>query len=34
MIPGEIIPAPGEIVLNAGRPSHPLTIANAGDRPI
>ena len=34
MIPGEIIPAPGEIELNAGRPTLTLTIANTGDRPI
>jgi urease subunit beta len=34
MIPGEIIPAAGEIELNAGRPTISLTIANTGDRPI
>ena len=34
MIPGEIIPAPGEIELNAGRPAVTLTVANTGDRPI
>lgn len=34
MTPGEIIPAPGEIVLNAGRSSRTLTIANCGDRPV
>lgn len=34
MIPGEIIPAAGEIELNAGRPTLTLTIANTGDRPI
>jgi len=34
MIPGEIIPAAGEIELNAGRPSVTLTVANTGDRPI
>jgi urease subunit beta len=34
MVPGEIITAPGEIELNAGRPSITLTIANTGDRPI
>jgi urease subunit beta len=34
MIPGEIIPAAGEIELNAGRPTVTLTIANTGDRPI
>lgn len=34
MIPGEIIPADGELELNAGRPSIALTVANRGDRPI
>ena len=34
MIPGEIIPAAGEIELNAGRPVVTLTVANTGDRPI
>lgn len=34
MIPGEIIPAPGDILLNAGRMPLTLTIANSGDRPI
>ena len=34
MIPGEIIPAPGDIILNAGRLTLTLTIANSGDRPI
>ncbi|WP_157016247.1 urease subunit beta [Mesorhizobium xinjiangense] len=34
MIPGEIIPAAGEIELNAGRPSVVITVANTGDRPI
>jgi len=34
MIPGEIIPAAGEIELNAGRPTITLTISNTGDRPI
>jgi urease subunit beta len=34
MIPGEIIPAAGEIELNAGRPIITLTVANTGDRPI
>ena len=34
MIPGEIITAPGEIEINAGRPSITLTVANTGDRPI
>ena len=34
MIPGEIITAPGEIVLNDGRETVVLKIANTGDRPI
>jgi urease subunit beta len=34
MIPGEIFPAEGEIVLNAGAAEVTLTVANAGDRPI
>lgn len=34
MIPGEIITAPGEIELNAGRARITLSVANTGDRPI
>jgi urease subunit beta len=34
MIPGEIIPAAGEIELNAGAPVTTLRVANTGDRPI
>ena len=34
MIPGEILTAPGEIEINAGRPTILLTVANTGDRPI
>ena len=34
MIPGEIIPAAGEIELNAGQPVTTLLVANTGDRPI
>lgn len=34
MIPGEIIPAEGEIELNAGRQTITITVANTGDRPI
>jgi urease, beta subunit len=34
MIPGEIITVPGEIELNAGRPTVTLEVANTGDRPI
>ena len=34
MIPGEVIPAAGEILLNQDRPTIILTVANTGDRPI
>jgi urease subunit beta len=34
MIPGEIITAPGDIEINAGRPAVTITVANTGDRPI
>ena len=34
MIPGEVIPAPGDLELNAGAASVTLQVANTGDRPI
>jgi urease subunit beta len=34
MIPGEIIPASGEITLNEGLEPITLEVANTGDRPI
>mgnify|MGYP000564812557 CR=1 FL=1 len=34
MIPGELLAEPGELELNAGRPTITLTVANTGDRPI
>ena len=34
MKPGEIIPAPGEIELNAGAQIVTIDVANTGDRPI
>ena len=34
MIPGEILPAFGEIVLNKDRATVSLVVANTGDRPI
>jgi urease subunit beta len=34
MIPGELLPQPGTLTLNAGRPTTTLTVANQGDRPI
>ncbi len=34
IIPGEIIPAAGEIALNQGRKTVAIEVANTGDRPI
>ena len=34
MIPGEILPATGDIELNAGAKTVTLTVANRGDRPV
>jgi urease beta subunit len=34
MIPGELIPAEGEIVLNANLPVTTIRVANKGDRPV
>jgi urease subunit beta len=34
MIPGEIFPASGNIVLNEGQPTVTLEVANTGDRPV
>ncbi|MBZ9795611.1 urease subunit beta [Mesorhizobium sp. ES1-4] len=34
MIPGEIIPAQGDIELNKGLPTVTLKVANSGDRPV
>lgn len=34
MIPGEILPRPGAILLNEGRDAVALAVTNAGDRPI
>jgi urease subunit beta len=34
MIPGEILPAAGDIELNAGLPVTVLMVANTGDRPV
>lgn len=34
MIPGEVIPAAGEIELNAGLLTVTLDVANTGDRPV
>ena len=34
MIPGELYPAAGELVLNEGQPTVTLEVTNTGDRPI
>ena len=34
MIPGEILVADGDILINEGRPSLTLLVENSGDRPI
>ena len=34
MIPGEIFPATGDLILNADREAITLVVANTGDRPV
>jgi urease subunit beta len=34
MIPGEMFVEPGEIELNAGRPTIVIEVSNTGDRPV
>ena len=34
MIPGEILPADGDITLNAGRQTVTVSVTNSGDRPV
>ena len=34
MIPGELLPEPGELELNPGRPVLTLVVENTGDRPV
>jgi len=34
LIPGELIPEPGELELNSGRPVTTVLVANIGDRPV
>jgi urease subunit beta len=34
MIPGELLPEPGEIEINGGRATLVIKVANRGDRPI
>jgi len=34
LIPGELLPEPGELELNAGRPVTTVRVSNSGDRPV
>lgn len=34
MTPGELLPQPGNVSLNPGRPTLTLPVSNTGDRPI
>ncbi len=34
MIPGELFPADGDLILNEGRDAITLMVANTGDRPV
>ena len=34
LIPGELLPEPGELELNAGRPVTTLSVSNSADRPV
>ena len=34
LVPGELLAEPGDIELNAGRPTCTIAIANTGDRPV
>lgn len=34
LIPGEILPAPGALTLNVGRPTLSVVVCNTGDRPV
>ena len=34
MMPGELLPADGDITLNAGAETLSITVANTGDRPV
>ena len=34
MIPGELLPEPGDLALNSGRATVTLVVENSGDRPI
>ena len=34
LVPGEVLPEPGDLVLNEGRETVTVTVANTGDRPV
>jgi urease subunit beta len=34
VIPGELLPGDGPVVINAGRPTRTLAVTNTGDRPV
>ena len=34
LIPGELLPEPGDLELNAGRPVTTVSVSNSGDRPV
>jgi urease subunit beta len=34
LIPGELLPEPGELELNARRPVTTVSVSNSGDRPV
>ena len=34
LIPGELLPEPGELELNAGRPVTTVSVSNSADRPV
>jgi urease subunit beta len=34
VIPGEVLPGDGPVVINQGRPELALTVRNTGDRPV
>jgi urease subunit gamma/beta len=34
LIPGEVVPVPGALSLNVGRPTRLLVVLNMGDRPV
>jgi urease subunit beta len=34
VIPGEVLPGDGDVVINAGRPVRTMVVTNTGDRPV